>query len=162
MDGSGSTRKTIEVLTAMAIPTKAIVDLDYALKEGESQGFLTTGDVDVAAIKTHLASIAPTHSINLNNGWPTKSGSALTAAQTFALLAQEPAIQSNLTSLKAKMQSAGVYVWTKGTIESHLGGIPKNEMGWANFNARLESEDLNDILPDDHTEITDVVTWLIA
>jgi putative ATP-dependent endonuclease of OLD family len=162
MDGSGSTRKTIEVLTAMALPTKAIVDLDYALKEGESQGFLTTGDADVAAIKTHLAAIASTHSINLNNGWPTKSGSALTAAQAFALLAQETTIQSNLASLKSKMQAAGVYVWTKGTIESHLGGIAKNEIAWANFNARLESEDLVNILPDDHTEITDLVTWLIT
>jgi len=162
MDGSGSTRKTIEVLSAMGIPTKAIVDLDYALKEGESQGFLSTGDTDVAAIKAHLATIAPTHSINLNNGWPTKSGSYLTAAQAFTLLAQEAAIQGNLASLKTKMQAAGVYVWAKGTIESHLGGIPKNEMGWANFNARLESEELNVILPNDHSEIADLVAWITA
>lgn len=160
MDGSGSTRKTIEVLSAMAIPTKGIVDLDYALKEGESQGFLTTDDADVTAIQAHLATIASTHSINLNNGWPTKTGSALTAAQAFELLAQEPAIQTNLTSLKAKMQATGVYVWTKGTIESHLGGIPKNEMGWASFNARLESEELNAILPIDHSEIVDLIAWL--
>ncbi|WP_116772261.1 ATP-dependent nuclease [Maribacter litoralis] len=162
MDGSGSTRKTIEVLSAMAIPTKAIVDLDYALKEGESQGFLSTGDTDVAAIKAHLATIAPTYSINLNNGWPTKSGSDLTAAQAFALLAQEATIQGNLASLKTKMQTAGVYIWTKGTIESHLGGIPKNEMGWANFNARLESEELKVILPNDHSEIVDLVAWITA
>ena len=162
IDGSGSTRKTIEVLSAMAIPTKAIVDLDYALKEGESQGFLSTGDVDVAAIKSHLASIAPTHSINLNNGWPTKSGSALTAAEAFAVLAQEAAIQTNLTSLKAKMQAAGIYIWTKGTIENHLGGIQKNEVGWASFNSRLETDDLSVILPNDHIEISSLVTWLLA
>lgn len=162
IDGSGSTRKTIEVLTAMAIPTKAIVDLDYALKEGENQGFLTAGDTDVATIKTHLATIAPTHSINLNGGWPTKTGSAMTASDAFAVLASESAIQSNLASLKTKMQLVGIYIWTKGTIENHLGGIPKNEMGWANFNSRLETEDLSIILPTDHTEINDLVTWLLA
>lgn len=160
MDGSGNTKKTMEVLTAMAIPTKAIVDLDYALKEGKSHGFLTAGDTDVAAIKNHLASIASSHSINLNDGWPTKTGSALTAAQAFALLAQESAIQANLASLKAKMQATGVYIWTKGTIESHLGGIAKNEVGWANFNARLDTEELSDILPNDHAEILDMITWL--
>lgn len=162
IDGSGSTRKTIEVLNAMAIPTKAIVDLDYALKEGENQGFLTPGDTDVTTIKTHLASIAPTHSINLNGGWPTKAGSAMTASDAFALLAMEPAIQANLVSLKAKMQTAGIYIWTKGTIENHLGGIPKNEMGWASFNGRLETEELNVILPTDYTEINDLVTWLLT
>jgi putative ATP-dependent endonuclease of OLD family len=160
IDGSGSTRKTIEVLTTMAIPTKAIVDLDYALKEGESQGFLIAGDTDVAAIKSHLASIASTHSINLNNGWPTKTGSALTAAEAFALLARELEIRANLASLKVKMQAVGIYIWTKGTIENHLGGIPKNEAGWANFNLRLETEDLNVILPNDYLEIIDLVTWL--
>lgn len=162
MDGSGSTRKTIEVLNAMAIPTKVIVDLDYALKEGENQGFLTTGDKDVAAIKAHLSTIASIHSISLNGGWPTKKGSTMTASDAFTLLARETAIQANLISLKAKMQTAGIYIWTKGAIENHLGGIPKNEMGWANFNARLETQDLEVILPNDHTEINDLVSWLLT
>jgi hypothetical protein len=162
IDGCGSTRKTIEVLTAMAIPTKAIVDLDYALKEGENQGFLTAGDTDVAAIRNHLASIALTHSINLNNGWPTKAGSALTASEAFELLASETAIQTNLISLKTKMEASGVYIWAKGAIENHLGGIPKNETGWANFNSRLETEDLDVVLPTDHTEIAAFASWIVS
>lgn len=160
MGGSGNTRKAMLVLATMDIPTKAIVDLDFALKHGESDGFLVTGDTDVAAIQAHLASIAPTHSINLNAGWPTNG--SMSAADAFRLLARESAIQTNLASLKTKMQAAGIYVWTKGTIEDHLGGIPKNESGWANFNARLETENLNVILPSDHTEITDLVTWLVT
>jgi len=143
MGGSGSTKKAMKVLQAMDIPTKAIVDLDYALLSGEKEGFLTTGDTDVAAIKSHLASIAPTHSIALNAGWPTNKSSSMSAADAFRLLAKETAIQSNIDSLKAKMKTAGIYVWVKGTIEDHLGGISKNETGWANFNTRLEIEDLN-------------------
>jgi putative ATP-dependent endonuclease of the OLD family len=160
MGGSGNTRKAMLVLNTMDIPTKAIVDLDFALKHGERDGFLTAGDTDVAAIQAHLASIAPTNSITLNAGWPTNS--SMSAADAFRLLACEAAIQANLASLKAKMQAANIYVWTKGTIEDHLGGIPKNETGWANFNARLDAEDLNVILPNDHQEITDLVTWLIS
>lgn len=160
MGGSGNTRKAMLVLNTMDIPTKAIVDLDFALKHGVKDGFLTAGDVDVAAIQAHLASIAPTHSITLNAGWPTHS--TMSAADAFRLLAKETVIQPNLLALKTKMQAVGIYVWTKGTIEDHLGGIPKNESGWANFNARLETEDLNVILPSDHTEITDLVTWLIS
>jgi energy-coupling factor transporter ATP-binding protein EcfA2 len=160
MGGSGNTRKAMLVLQAMDIPTKAIVDLDFALKQGEKDGFLTTGDPDVAAIKSHLASIAASHSIVLNSGWPTNS--SMTAADAFRLLARESAIQTNLASLKTKMKAVGIYVWTKGTIEDHLGGIPKNETGWANFNARLEVEDLNVILPSDYTEINDLVNWLLT
>lgn len=160
MGGSGNTRKAMLVLATMDIPTKAIVDLDFVLKQGERDGFLASGDTDVAAIKAHLASIAPNHSINLNAGWPTNS--SMSAADAFRLLASESAIQANLTSLKTKMKAVGIYVWTKGTIEDHLGGIPKNEFGWASFNARLETEELEVILPNDHTEITDLVTWLVT
>lgn len=160
MGGSGNTRKAMLVLNTMDIPTKAIVDLDFALKQGVRDGFLTAGDSDVAAIQAHLALIAPTHSITLNAGWPTNS--SMSAADAFRLLAREAAIQANLSSLKAKMQSAGIYVWTKGTIEDHLGGIPKNETGWASFNARLESEALNVVLPNDHVEITDFVNWILS
>ena len=86
----------------------------------------------------------------------------MSAADAFRLLAKESLIQANLEALKTKMKAAGIYVWINGTIEDHLGGIPKNEAGWANFNARLETEALNVILPNDHTEISDLVTWLIS
>lgn len=162
MGGSGNTRKAKLVLETMDIPTKAIVDLDYALKEGEKEGFLTSGDTDVASIKAHLASIAVTHSINLNDGWPTNKMSAISAADTFRLLAKETAIQSNVEAVKTKMKAAGIYVWKKGTIEDHLGGVSKNEASWANFNARLETEELMAILPNDYAEITELVNWAIS
>jgi energy-coupling factor transporter ATP-binding protein EcfA2 len=160
MGGSGNTRKAMMVLATMDIPTKAIVDLDYALKFGEKEGFLSSGDPDIAAIQAHLGTIAPAHSITLNAGWPVNG--TISASDAFRILAKEAIIQPNLASLKSKMQALGIYVWVKGTIEDHLGGIPKKESGWANFNARLETEELNVILPNDHTEITDLVTWLIS
>jgi putative ATP-dependent endonuclease of OLD family len=160
MGGSLNTRKAMLVLNMIDMPTKAIVDLDYALKHGEREGFLVAGDEDIFAIKSHLASIAHTHSILLNDGWPTNS--SMSAANAFRLLARESAIQENLASLKAKMQAEDIYVWTKGTIEDHLGGIPKNETGWSNFNSRLETEDLNLVLPIDGNEITELVSWLFT
>lgn len=160
MGGSGNTRKAMMVLNMMDIPTKAIVDLDYVLKQAEKDGFLKPSDPDIVKIKTHLGTIAETHSIILNGGWPTSS--SMSAADAFRLLAREETIQENLASLKAKMQAVGIYVWTKGTIEDHLGSIPKNESGWASFNERLETEELDLILPSDHTEITELVSWLIS
>lgn len=159
MGGSGNTRKAMLVLNTMDIPTKAIVDLDFALKHAERDGFLISDDPDVAAIQAHLASIAITHAITLNAGWPTNG--SMSAADAFRLLAKEAVIQPNLLSLKAKMQAAGIYVWIKGTIEDHLGGIHKNESSWANFNSRLETQDLNVLLPNDHLEISELVNWLL-
>lgn len=162
MGGSTNTRKAMLVLDTMGIPTKAILDLDYILLNGEKDGFLTTGDADVAFVKSHLASIAPTHGIALNNGWPTKQGSTMTAAAAFNLLASEVIISTNLENLKTKLAPNNIWFWKKGTIESHLNNIPKNERSWAILNTRLETEELDAILPNDHQEIKDFVNWIIV
>jgi hypothetical protein len=149
------------VLNAMDIPTKAVVDLDYALRHGESEGFLNSNDADVNAIRTHLASIAPTHGIALDGGWPTRRGSAMSAAAAFSLLAREATIQPHIESLKTKLLSQDIWIWTKGTIEEHLGCIAKNESAWSAFNNRLDTECLNAILPNDHAEICACIQWMV-
>ncbi len=163
MGGSTNTRKMMDVLNVMDIPTKALLDLDYALLNGEKEGFLVQDDTDIRAIKTHLASIAPSSNISLSrNGWPQKNGSSLCAADAISLLAQESNIQGNIMNIKSKFKAHNIWIWTKGTIENHLGGISKDENSWAQFNKRLEEEDLNAILPNDYTEITNLVNWIIS
>lgn len=162
MDGSGSTKKTIDVLKAMGMPTKAIVDIDYALREGEKQSFLDKDDQDVSTIKLHLSKIATKYNIKLNNGWPTSKESILSASDAFSILAKEKEIESNIKNIKKKMLDSGIYMWTKGTIENHLGDISKNEDSWANFNFKLENEDIKTILPNDYLEIKEFVKWLVS
>ena len=60
----------------------------------------------------------------------------------------------------AEPGSAKQKMTTKIRAMKMQGGVSKNEMGWANFNARLETEELDVILPNDYIEITDLVTWL--
>lgn len=162
MGGAKNTKKAMEVLNAMDLPTKAIVDLDYALKEGENQGFLSKNDPDIDFIKKHLANIANNLGITLDaQGWPIKN-SKLAAVDAFRLLAKENAIKDKLKNVKAKMRQSNIYVWIQGTIEDHLGGISKNETGWASFNEKLENADISTILPNTHQEITDLINWAIS
>jgi len=162
VDGSGSIKKSMDVLASMDLPTKSVTDLDYALRHGESEGFLPAGDVDIITIKAHLLTIAGQHAINLdNNGWPTKT-QTMSAADGFRILANEASVQQNIQNIYEKMLLRNIWIWKKGTIENHLGNISKNEAGWAAFNQRLEIDPLNVILPNNFQEITDFVQWIIA
>lgn len=160
MDGCTNTKKTMEVLEVMDIPTKCIVDFDFVCKEGIKQGFLDGSDVDVLACKTKLAELAATHSIRLDGGWPTKKQSTMTASEAFALLVQDPSIQTNLGSLKIKMNAKNIYFWYKGDIEKHLNNIEKDEGSWANFIESLERDNIDVCLPNDHEEFNNLITWL--
>lgn len=161
LDGSGNTKKTMQVLNAMDLPTKAIVDLDFAFKHGIAEGYLQAGDIDIAACQSELTNIAATNNIILgDDGWP-KNGQLINAAAGFAILAQSPNIQQNILNIKLKMQASNIWIWQKGTIENHLCLSAKNETVWANFCNALIHNTLQETLPNDHQEIENCIQWLL-
>ncbi|WP_214228001.1 AAA family ATPase [Pedobacter sp. B4-66] len=162
MNGSGNTKKTMQVLRVMDLPVKTLVDLDFAMKKGIDEGYLVAGDVDILACKTELANIANANNITIGpDGWPEKS-QAVTAAEAFAILAKSASIATNLENICTKMKSHNIWVWRKGTIEDHLHLSGKNEVVWAAFVNSLDNNTLATMLPGDHTEIQNCITWLLT
>src|SRR5690606_11067722 len=81
LEVSGNTKKTMQRLTTMYLPTKAIVDLDYAMTKRISEGYLQQNDQDITACKDELANITLANNITLGaDGWPTKNPN-ITAAE---------------------------------------------------------------------------------
>lgn len=162
LDGSGNTKKSIQVLTTMDLPTKAIVDLDFALKNGITEGYLQTADTDIAACLTEVTNIAIANNIAIgNDGWPTKNGTSISAADGFSILAQSQNIQQNIVNICAKMQAHNIWVWKKGTIEDHLNLAGKSEAIWATFTSTLETTNLQTMLPNDSQEIENCINWVL-
>ncbi len=162
IDGSGNTRKTMQVLSTMDLPTKAIVDLDFALKNGISEGYLLANNADIQACLNEVANIAVANNIAIGvDGWPTKNGNSVTAAEGFAILAQSPNIQQNIINISAVMQANNIWIWKKGTIENHLSLTGKNEGVWANFCNNLEQTDLQTLLPNDYQEVENCIHWIM-
>lgn len=160
--GSGNTKKSLLVLKTMDLPTKAVVDLDYAFKQAIDDGFLTETDLDIVACRTEMAQLALTNGINLNNGWPTKNNSSMTAAKAFALLAESETIQTNIENLTEKLKTQNIWIWKKGTIEEHLQLSGKTEQVWATFANNIENRGLQEALPNDYEEVTDCINWLLS
>lgn len=163
MDGSGNTRKCMLVLSTMDLPTKAIVDLDFALKSGISEGYLLAGDANIAACLAELGAISAANNIFIGgDGWPAKNGHSVTAAEAFSILSQSANVSQNITNICNTLRAQNIWVWRKGTIENHLNLPGKTEAIWANFSNNLDTTDLNILLPNNHQEITACVNWILA
>lgn len=163
LDGSGNTRKSMLILDTMDLPTKAVVDLDFALTKGISEGYLQPGNNDITACLTEVSNIAAANNISLGtDGWPTKNGTSITAAEGFAILAQSPNISQNISNIFTEMLAQNIWVWKKGTIENHLNLTGKTEPIWAAFANTLETSTLQNILPNDYTEIENCMNWVIS
>ncbi|MFT7611091.1 MAG: putative ATP-dependent endonuclease of OLD family [Parvicellaceae bacterium] len=162
LDGSGNTKKTMRVLTTMDLPTKAIVDLDFALKNGIREGYLQADDADIISCLAEITNLAAGNNIAIgSDGWPTSSNGSISAAAGFSILAQSTNTEDNIINICAKMKDHNIWVWKHGTIEDQLDLDGKSEAIWAAFNESLEQSDLETILPVKHQDIEDCINWLL-
>ncbi|MGK0427161.1 MAG: hypothetical protein ACJAUR_001271 [Ulvibacter sp.] len=59
------------------------------------------------------------------------------------------------------MQAHNIWVCKNGTIEEHLNLSGKSETIWATFYHQLEQSDLQPMLPAEHQEIENCITWIL-
>lgn len=158
--GVSNTRKSMQVLNAMDMPVRAIVDLDYAFTTATRDGFLEANDPDVKFCRNLFRELAFHHHLRLNNGLPVSKHSNISASMAYSMMASMPEAEFAIRSIHAKLRSQGIWVWTKGAIEEHLGLKAKNENAWNSFVERTKSKDFVKSIPD-YDGILELCNWII-
>ena len=158
--GVSNTRKSMQVLTAMDIPVRAIVDLDYAFTTATRDGFLSANDPDVTLCRNLFRELSCHHHLRLVNGLPVNKHSNINASTAYAMMASMPEAEIPIRNIHKKLCNQGIWVWTHGAIEEHLGLNGKNEMVWRNFIERSKAKNFVQTLPDSEG-ITELCQWII-
>lgn len=158
--GVSNTRKSMQVLNAMDMPVRAIVDLDYAFTTATRDGFLEANDPDIKFCRNLFRELAFHHHLRLNNGLPVSKHSNISASMAYSMMAAMPEAERPIKSIHAKLRSQGIWVWTRGAIEEHLGLKAKNESVWNGFVERSKSADFVKNLPD-YEGIYALCQWII-
>lgn len=157
--GVNDTRKSMEILQAMDVPCKAIVDLDYALTGGVAHGFISASDPDVLSLKRILQRLATAGKITLNTATGLPKHGVVRASEAFALLAAESDATIPIENIHANLRAQNIWLWKRGDIETHLGINGKNEREWAQFQFRLEAQGLRSICSDHYT-VEEMINWV--
>ena len=158
--GVSNTRKSMQVLSAMDIPVRAIVDLDYAFTTATRDGFLSANDPDITECRNLFRELACHNHLRLVNGLPVNKHSNISASMAYAMMASMPEAERPIKNIHEKLCEQGIWVWTRGAIEEHLGLNGKNEMVWRNFIERSKSKNFVQTLPD-YDGITALCQWII-
>lgn len=154
-----NTRKCFSVLGALGLPTKAIVDLDYAFTLATDDGFLQQNDPDITTCKGFFQQIAAANNITLNaNNLPQKNPQ-VSASRAYEILAQHAPAQPHIDNLFQKLLLHNIWVWKRGAIEVHFGLTAKTETAWANYANQLKTQPLNQVITD-HVGVSALITWL--
>jgi predicted ATP-dependent endonuclease of OLD family len=158
--GVSNTRKSMQVLSAMDIPVRAIVDLDYAFTTATRDGFLSANDPDITECRNLFRELACHNHLRLVNGLPVNKHSNISASTAYAMMASMPEAERPIRNIHNKLCEQGIWVWTRGAIEEHLGLNGKNEMVWRNFIERSRSKNFIQTLPD-YDGIEALCQWII-
>lgn len=157
--GVGNTVKSLKVLAAMDLPSKAIVDLDYGLRGAVKDGFIATTDPDVVACKKVLSEMQANGQATLDNDGLPKRTTDRTASEVFAVLAAHKDALTPIERIHIKLLAHDIWIWRKGSIEVHLGLPGKSERIWAEFKNNLEKSSVEDIVADANG-IKSLLEWI--
>lgn len=159
LGGSSNMRNAMRVLAAMGIPTKAIVDLDFAFKIAPGTDLIEVDHADLVACKAILKRLSDAGQITIDGtGLPT-NGNAVSAAQAYELMIAEPDAGPHVSAIHTHLLAKGIWCWTKGTIESHLGLQGKTPAVHMAFLRDLSDQAFRDGLPD-YNSAVQMMAWL--
>jgi putative ATP-dependent endonuclease of OLD family len=163
LEGASSLKRTQDVLKALDLPNKGVVDLDFAItKYKEHKLFDKTHD-SIKAINDYLATKVEDWGFKITeDGWPTNKGS-IRADEVFAKLALTPEMNEHVEVIIRICKEADIWVWRNGTIESHIGleSKKKGEHQWKQFNSDVNAKGLKETVDQElFNQLKNAVEWL--
>lgn len=159
LGGSSNIPAALAVLTAMGVPSKALVDLDFAFKEAQSAGLLPEKSTPIDICKSELKKLEEAGQVTLDEQGLPKKGQTGSAAEGYEKLAASQAAEEAIADLHELLRSEGVWLWRLGAIEAHLGIAAKTNAARLQFLISLAQNGLADAARD-HKEIEKLVTWI--
>ncbi|AUH63070.1 ATP-dependent nuclease [Paracoccus zhejiangensis] len=159
LGSSSDVPKALPVLSAMGIPTKAVVDLDFAFRPAIQHELIANDNVAVLGCRAILARLQGEGKIDLaEDGFPKKHGE-VTAARAYEIMAAEPDAREHVAAVHEYLKQLGIWVWTDGTIETHLGLEGKTPSVHSTFLSKFLSDGFREALPN-YASVQQMLQWL--
>lgn len=163
VNGCANIRKSMDVLIAMGINVKSIVDLDYVFKFSIQDGIFPANDTDINACKTIMNNFAlvATNNISIGtDGWPQKELGKIKPWEAFELLSRDPIAQAHIENLHNRLLVEDIWIWKSGGIELYLGLTAKNEAEWLRFVQHIEPLDTAAVISA-YPDVNSCIQWLL-
>lgn len=159
--GVNNTAKTIEILKAMDLPCKAIVDLDFAFHGAVKSKLIELEDRDLVYIKTQVPKVAATYNFEIDKSTNLpKNSYKMSASRAFEIIAAQDDLKPYINSLHEKLKTKNIWVWRCGAIEKVLNLSGKDESVWSQFNKDIGIQN-SESLKSSYPEIVSLFEWIL-
>ena len=149
------------VLHDMGYPVKIVADLDFVFKIAPNFGLLEADDEDLLECKKVFRQMSDVEGMPLDDSGCPKSDKSVPfkAEEGYRTLASFEGTKKNLANLCGKLRAMDCWIWTKGTIEDHLGLEGKKPAHHRNFISKLNEQGIEESVTDAEA-IKELFEWI--
>lgn len=149
LGGCGGTLKAMKVLSAVGIPHKALVDIDFLFRHGKQIELLAENDPDIELCKKHFNERATNNEIEITPEGLPKNSKTKKASDAYADCYESNCKQA-IENIHIRALDKSVWAWPEGDIEKIISVTGKKEPHWVRFIREAEDDGLeNKILKKD-------------
>jgi hypothetical protein len=144
----------------MGVQTFSLVDLDHCFRNAGKLDPSIPESAEFARVKQIIVEQSETFGYDLaEDGFPKKSNGRNAAQYLESLVAEVDEFADLVGRLQSKLKSDGVWLWSKGSIETHLGIEGKTTRSRSTFLTNLVSNGPEKTIRD-LTGVRALVDWL--
>ena len=154
VDGVESLLRTMQILDAIGLQAQAIADLDFAFGAAAHAGI--TAPSTVEGMKDLFRTQQARYDYLLRDDGLPKKGNGRAAHEVYELIASIPEAQPLIEQATDSLMQHQVWIWKRGTIESHLGLQGKGHRHSTELMRKLKNDGL-DAAVEDPQSIKDLI-----
>lgn len=159
--GSSSIPPAMKILEAMGLPVRGIVDLDFAFKEAPRKRIIDRDCEEISSCLAILKALQDSDKVSLSDDGLPQKHQGKPASYGYERLAEQSDAIPKINEIHRRLREQGLWLWTKGAIEPHLGLSGKTVTDWSRFNSHLNGSNSIDFIPDAEN-IRELCNWLTS
>jgi hypothetical protein len=156
---SENTIKVADVLRALGLTVKVIVDLDFAFQVAPEQQLLNGREQSIEPCKARFQEMANDGTIELDAKGLPKNCQKISAEKSYEELAKYEDMESHIQLLHEALLEDSYWLWRKGAFETHLGLSGKRPVHRVEFIEKLKKQGQKIELPD-REGVFELCRWL--
>lgn len=163
--GASNIPGTLAVMRELGIEACALVDIDFAINDAVKSNLLDPNDKHIQECLRQVAEMAasdPDICVG-DNGRPRNDKDNPNGKRPATVLREWCAQEESrpvASALHDKLKGHGIWLWTGGDIEYHLGiAGPKDVTSWAPFRAELSGRPYHEVIFDSAT-VEALIKWI--
>lgn len=160
-NGAAGVGNATDILDAMGVKFKILVDLDYCFNSAADHGFIDPESTHFKEGIKIIKQFGSERGWELEDDWPSKSSKKLSAEKYVEVIKERDDFREVVSDLHEDLKNKGIWFWKNGAIEMPLGLKNKDTITHKQFIHTLQTKGFEETV-EEPKAIVGFFEWMLS